>query len=91
MAGADAVAEGIAQRRTSFSLYFERPVEEVRAALEAQLQVEDDLLRLLDSTRAASKTYPELLEYFEREVALLSGIPPCGIRAYVRKLADDRL
>ncbi|WP_428267349.1 hypothetical protein [Haliangium sp.] len=89
--GAEECAPALAQRRVSFALYFGRPIDDVERALRAFLDLEKDMARRLHSSGAVYTTFPELRSYFEREVALVRDIPPCGIRDYVMGFVAGRL
>lgn len=100
MDGADAAAFGIAQRRFTIALVYERSVVELEAALRELLAIDEDPISSARAAGAAYVTYPGLVSYFEKAVAELEARPrtpmidaalesAAGVRARVAKERID--
>ncbi|WP_428266787.1 hypothetical protein [Haliangium sp.] len=84
--GASEAAIGIAARRFSFALAYDRPCDEVARHMAALLVLEKDLLRRVDIVCAAHATHPEVSADFALEVDFVRDMPACRARDVARGL-----
>ncbi|WP_428266484.1 hypothetical protein [Haliangium sp.] len=78
--GAEQWAQGIAHRRFSMTLAYDRSESEVQTALVDMLAIEEDFARRLRVAGAAYATYPNLWTYFEAEVKHIAVLPDSATR-----------